>query len=196
MIIVLCVILLIVGSSVFAWVYFKQKGKLSSDPSVAVLPSVVVDTTVPDVVPPIATTPEPTKVDGDVAIVSTDPSGDSAKQIARIFVEQWGSYSLLHQFSTLDNASLYATPEVRSYLKIKKQQLMASDTPVPQIISDVLGLSIGERSETTMTITVSARRSERLNGSETLYKQKALVKLVKEGDTWLVARAEWNETKF
>lgn len=129
-------------------------------------------------------------------IVIEDMQGETVKQIARVFVEQWGSLSKNSDFSSLDDAKIYATESMKNWLTSQKKQYLEKPDLIEQTVTTVLGLNIFERNENKIVVHASARRVLKRAESEVEYNQKAVITLIKQGDLWLVDRAEWSKTTF
>lgn len=131
----------------------------------------------------------------DEPVVYEDEEGEQLKQLARVFVEAWGSQSELNDYQSLDMAVAYATELFKPDLRARQTAFRSGDG-IPHIITSAQGLSIEKRGDARVTVVVSTQRIERLNDNEKKYNQKATVELVKVGEDWLVDSAQWSEGTF
>lgn len=173
--------------------YFGSRDRQDADIDVDVdIVDEVLDTYVPDEVPALEIEEEEYE---EEEIVVVDPEGDTVKQIVRVFVEQWGSHTAT-DFSTIDNAKMYASQELGFGLDGMKQALENSSDPVMHIVTEVLGLKITERTDIDMIVEASAHRVERANGNLKKYNQRAVVELIQVEGVWLVNRSVWGDSTF
>lgn len=118
---------------------------------------------------------------------------EERKQIARVFVESWGSLDSSQFYRGLDMASVYGTASMQEFLRQEKVRLSESGVET-HVITSVFGLSVEESDDDRMVVVVSARRNDVIKNST--YKQKARVTMVDVNGEWRVQRAEWFEKTF
>ena len=163
---------------------------------------------VADDVPEKETVPEFTQEDYDVPkevppllldekeeAVIDDPEADRIKQVARVFVELWGSYSQANDFENFDDAVYFATDDMADVLRAKKFELKGSDDS-EQTVSSALTAKLVERSDGNARLEVLAMRTVSIGGTDESYRQRAFVDMVLVGDAWLVSGASWSEKTF
>lgn len=194
------IILIVLAALVFVvggmW-WLRGRGdvkKESATDTGPVVDGVVLDTAVPDSIPPLQIEGEPVP-EPDIPVVYADEQGEQLKQVTRLFVEAWGSQSSLNGYQSFDMAAVYATDAMKFDLQDRKSALLAAEN-VPNIVTTVYGLNIEKKESTRMTIVASARRVERAHDDEKTYNQKATVILTLIGSDWLVSDAEWAEATF
>lgn len=119
---------------------------------------------------------------------NVDPDELLAKQISRIFVERFMTYSNQNDNKHVEDALKLATVEMESY--IKAQSLQKSND-YQGVTTRVLSSSVREKAENKITVEVSVQQELRSAKTSELVQKKARVELVKGTNTWLVSGFFW-----
>ncbi len=185
-------VLVLVIAVLVAVFYFGSKDR-SDDfeefPEVEDVEVSVEDTVVPEEVPALEN-------ESEEEIVIDDPEGEQIKQIARVFVELWGSYSLDNDFENFDDAAHFGTLEVFDYLNGLKLELQSDNDKPHQIVSSAMSAKFVERDVSYAELEVLAVRVERNDGVEREYRQRAFIEMTEFESGWLVSRATWSDKTF
>ena len=125
---------------------------------------------------------------GGTAPQNVDPDELLAKQISRIFVERFMTYSNQNDNKHVEDALKLASADMESY--IKAQSLQKSND-YQGVTTRVLSSSIREKVENKITVEVSVQQELRSAKTSELVQKKARVELVKTEKTWLVSGFFW-----
>lgn len=172
----------------------------------------------PEVIPPITTstlplaeadsveTPTTTPGDRPRNYQSYDVSQEAPYQVvaydaekkAKLFAERFGSFSNQSNYSNIADVTILMTPDMRTwaenYLAELRRQPYSGDyygIITTAIFSETLAY---DEAAGTINLVVTTERQE-TKGLEVgpLYEQKIEIDLIKEGNDWLVDRAQWRE---
>lgn len=172
----------------------------------------------PAVVPPVATstlplaeadpieTPTTTPGDRPRNYQSYDVSQEDPYQVvaydaekkAKLFAERFGSFSNQSNYSNIADVTILMTPSMRvwaeNYLAELRRQPYSGDyygIITTAIVSETLAY---DEAAGIINLVITTERQE-TKGLEAgpLYEQKIEIDLVREGNDWLVDRAQWRE---
>ena len=116
---------------------------------------------------------------------------NGATQLAKVFVERFGTYSTDNDFQNIKEVQSLATPALWS----KISQLIGvknSDSSFIGVTTKVISLELTDWSDTAATVKLKTMRTEEKNGTVSVRYQNATVDMVKIGGVWLVDKLVWN----
>lgn len=112
------------------------------------------------------------------------------ESFARVFTQIYGSFSSDNNYQNVYDVQALATPQLWSKIK-------PPTTPKPAaasftgVTTQVLLTSLLVWNGTSATVEVEALRTQTSAGKTSTFNQKAVVTLVKQGDSWLVDSFTW-----
>ncbi len=119
---------------------------------------------------------------------NVDPDELLAKQISRIFVERFMTYSNQNDNKHVEDALKLATVEMESFIK---SQSLKKSNDYQGATTRVLSSSIREKTENKIIVTVSVQQELRSAKTSEMVQKKGRVELVKGTNTWLVSGFFW-----
>lgn len=124
---------------------------------------------------------------------SVEPVGDPEdiylRQLARIFVERFGSFSNQNDNQHIVDALALSTKRMQSYIQSKEISFNSSYEGVTTI---VVASHVVTRNQARATVTVDVQRIVRALGTEKTEYQTGTISFSKEGDEWKVDSLFWN----
>ena len=120
---------------------------------------------------------------------SDEAEQNLAKQLAKIFVERYGSYSTDNNFQNLKEVESLVTDSFWSNISSKitnptKQEFTG-------VTTKVVAMKIPQSGKTEAVVELQTKRTEEKNGNISNSYQIVTVDMVKSGDSWLVSDAVW-----
>lgn len=114
---------------------------------------------------------------------------NGVKQLAKVFIERYGSYSTDNSGQNILEVRDLVTPELWGRLKSqiptkKADQFLGVTTQVVQF-------DISSWSENQAEVKLQTQRTEEKNNATSILQQPATVGLIKQGNTWLINRYAW-----
>ncbi len=187
-IIVSILVLLILGISIFLVV--KNKNKTSELQTVAPADNTAVTdngqtggqavtgTQVPDGLPAKTATPLEAQKNG-------------AQQLAKVFVERYGTYSTDNNFQNIKDVATLVTQSLWSKISAPITAKNISQSFVG-MTTKVVSMGLVSWSDTKATVELKTSRTEEKNGVITTRYQNATIGMLKVGSSWLVDKLVWN----
>jgi hypothetical protein len=117
-----------------------------------------------------------------------EPEEIYLRQLARIFVERFGSFSNQNDNQHIVDALALSTKRMQSYIQSKEISFNSSYEGVTTI---VVASHVVKRNQTTATVTVDVQRIVRTLGTEKTEYQTGTVGFSKEGGEWKVGSLFW-----
>lgn len=120
--------------------------------------------------------------------ISSDPEDVYLKQLSRILVERFGSYSNQNDNRHIADVLPLATEKMQAYLQSQGQAFGAAYSGTS---TKVVASRIEERSADRATVVVDVQRVVRKDGAERTEYQSGIVALLKRGNDWKVDGLFW-----
>lgn len=195
-IIISLVILIILGISIFLTVRFGKKPvttPATTDQSLPVGQETVVPTpespSTPVVNTPAATPP----------VSASNPEEiekNAAKQLAKVFIERYGTYSTDNGSENVLEIKSLVTPALWTTLSAKISNNIINPNQAPTaafsgMSTQVFNTELSDWMQTSATITMQLIRTEEKNGAQIVKHQNAEVDMVKQNEQWLVQNFKW-----
>lgn len=194
-IIISLVILIILGISIFLVITFGKKTvtptPTGQDLTVNEQTSVVPDSngsTVQIVDTPVNTVP--------VNISTEDIEKNTAKQLAKVFIERYGTYSTDNGTENVKEVKSLVVPALWTNLSAKLSTVEVNENQAPvgafsSMSTQVFNMELNNWTQTGATIAMQLVRVEEKNGTRTTKHQNAEVNMVKQNGQWLVQNFKW-----
>jgi hypothetical protein len=116
---------------------------------------------------------------------------NGAVQLAKVFVERYGTYSSDNDFQNIKEVETFVT--VALWSKISAP--MNSKTTTQGFVgmtTKVISMDLVAWSGTIATVELKTTRTEEKNGAVSTRYQNATVEMVKENTVWLINKISWN----
>ncbi|MBI5729270.1 MAG: hypothetical protein HY983_03480 [Candidatus Magasanikbacteria bacterium] len=190
-IIISIVVLFVLGVSVFLVVSSKKKavapGTTDGQPG-APAGSDVIDNSnfdqsrLPGATPPAAPAPANLPIKPSTAL---EVEQNAAKQIAKIFVERYNTFSTDNNLQNIREVEELVTPTLWKKLSAR----LGSTTPAPfymVITTQAFSTSIADWQDATAQVTIQTNKTTQKNGAITTARETITVTMTKLGNSWLV----------
>ncbi len=116
----------------------------------------------------------------------------AVQQLAKIFIERFGSYSTDSNFSNINEVQALVTPTL--WERIKPKTAAPATGQFVGVTTQVITMEITKyEADKSAAITLTAIRSENKSGQETRTQSIANVTMVKSGNNWLVDSFAWSK---
>jgi hypothetical protein len=112
------------------------------------------------------------------------------KQLAKVFVERYGTYSSDNNFLNLKEVKDLVTPGLWSSIKPTDSKRTGEFVGVT---TEAFYAEIVKKSATDATINVQTIRNQTKNNKLSTLQQVAVVRMLKQGDAWLVDKVVWEK---
>lgn len=196
-VIISLVVLFVLGISVFLVIRSRQTpaGTESTGTTVNGIPVNVIDSSNfnynPNVATPLAggEIPQGTPIKPASSI---EIEQNAARQLAKIFVERYNSYSTDNNFQNIIDVKELVTPELWQTLSAKIGKNPAAG-PFVGVTTKVFTSEIKTWDASSAAVSLSTAIGEEKNGVISNRQQTITIDLIKSGDNWLVAKFEWGE---
>jgi len=132
--------------------------------------------------PPAGATP------GAAPAVSYDPDEVYAAQVARIFVERFGSYSNQNDNQHIADAMVMATDRMAAWLET---QTLAPGVVYSGVITKVVASSVTKRETDRVEVTIDVQQVSEGEGAGGVTDKSGRVELLKVGNEWKVDGLYW-----
>ncbi len=186
-IIVSILVLFILGISIFLIVKNKNK---TAEPQTAVPADntaainngqVAVGTSVPEGLPAKVVSPLEAEKNG-------------AQQLAKVFVERYGTYSSDNNFQNIKEVQTLVTESLWSKISapITAKTTTSANQNFTGMTTKVISMDLTSWSDAKATVELKTSRIEEKNGVVTTRYQNAIVEMVKLNGVWLVNKLLWN----
>ena len=194
-IVISLIVFIVLGISIFLFVQSKKQAA-TKDQEIAVesLPADKIENNSADTVPAPAPVTEDTSNLKVNPVSSLDIHQNAAKQIAKIFLERFNSFSSESQYQNVRDVQTLVSKSYWSQLSekipaIKTGQNIAS--PFFSTVTKVYATKIVEWSDQLATVDLQAKVMEEKNGVIKNLDRQARVDLTSDGKNWLVEKFEW-----
>lgn len=110
---------------------------------------------------------------------------NAAKQIAKIFVERYNTFSTDNNFQNIREVEEIATPTLWKKLSLR----LGRATPAPLymvVTTQAFSTSIADWQDTTARVAIQTRKTTKNNGAATTTQETIMVMMAKQGSKWLV----------
>ncbi len=187
-IIISLVVLFVLGISLILLARNRQGGKTAAPTAEAPASNGVQNTNANGVVPqnpaaalsPAATIPP---------ISSLELEQNSVKQLAKVFIERYGTYSSDNNFQNLREVESLAAPEL--WKKISARMSTPAVGPFVGETVKTFSVNMLNWSDTAAELELKTLRTTEKGGVVAEKYQGVKVKLIKQGGAWLVSNFEW-----
>lgn len=129
----------------------------------------------------------------DVPVATGDPV-IMPNPVARAFVERFGSFSTESDYANIEDVMALATSGLQSRLQgIIAEARRTAGSAYYGVSTRVIAMEVVEETETSASLRITTQRQESIDSpANTTSSYKEIdVKLVREGDTWLVNDFSW-----
>ena len=116
---------------------------------------------------------------------------NGVQQLAKVFVERYGTYSTDNNFQNIKDVETLVTRSLWSKISapISSKTVSQSFTGVT---TKVISMDLTEWSDVKATVELKTSRIEEKNGVVTTRYQTAIVSMVKQNVVWLIDKISWN----
>lgn len=194
-IIVSVVVLIILGISIFLMSNFGKKIVSPSTPAAQNLPSTTQTNNSPTnaATQPVANTPTPTI---PVNITSEDIEKNATKQLAKIFIERYGTYSTDSGSDNIRDVRSLVTPALWATLSARPGDTVVNENMAPSgvfygISTQVFSMELINWLQDSAMISLQLVRTEERNGTRAAKHQNTEINMVKQNGKWLVQNFKW-----
>lgn len=129
-----------------------------------------------------------------VPVITTNPEDvqkNAAKQLARIFIERYNSYSTQNDYLNITEVKDLVTPTL--WKKISSRLNKPATGPFVGVTTQVLSTAITSWSPERAEVELRAVKDQDQNGSVTRTQQSVKVIMIKSGKTWLADSFVWEK---
>ncbi len=142
---------------------------------------------------PTGSTQQPTEIPAGLPVrqaSSEEILQNGVKQLARVFVERYGTYSSDNNSQNVTEVQVLVTPEV--WQRIKPQ----STTPATSFVgvtTQVVTMEMKAWTPDTAELYFKTVRTQQKDGATTTSQQNITVTMVRSGSSWLVSNFVWEK---
>ena len=115
---------------------------------------------------------------------------NGAVQLAKVFVERYGTYSSDNNFQNIKEVEALVTPALWSKISAP-MNAKTSTASFVGVTTKVISLELTAWSDTAATVELKTTRIEEKNGAVSTRYQNAIVQMVKTGGVWLADKLVW-----
>ena len=115
---------------------------------------------------------------------------NGAVQLAKVFVERYGTYSSDNNFQNIKEVEALVTPALWSKISAP-MNAKTSTASFVGVTTKVISLELTAWSDTAATVELKTTRIEEKNGAVSTRYQNATVEMVKTGGVWLADKLVW-----
>lgn len=123
---------------------------------------------------------------------SLEAEQNGVRQLAKIFVERYNSYSTDNNFQNIIDIKELVTPELWKTLSVKIGKTPTAGSFVG-VTTKVFTSDIKNWADNSATISLSTAINEEKNGVFSDRQQNVTVDMSKSGDNWLVSKFQWEK---
>lgn len=116
---------------------------------------------------------------------------NGAVQLAKVFVERYGTYSSDNNFQNIKEVESFVTPNLWSQISALMNSKAAPQSFVG-MTTKVISMNLVNWSDVRATVELKTIRTEERNGAVASRQQNATVYMVKQDSVWLADRLVWN----
>ena len=194
-IIVSVVVLIILGISLFLMSDFGKNAISPAAPTEQNLPETTQTNNSPvnTTEQPVVNTTIPTI---PVNITTEDTEKNAAKQLAKVFIERYGTYSTDNGSDNIRDVQGLVTPALWSTLSARINSTTVNENVAPSgafygISTQVFSMELVNWLPDNAKVSLQLVRTEEKNGIRTVKHQNAEVIMVKQNEQWLVQNFKW-----
>lgn len=122
---------------------------------------------------------------------SLEAEKNGATQLAKVFVERYGTYSTDNNFQNIKDVETLVTASLWSKISASMNSKNTSQSFVG-VTTKVISADLTNWSGTRATVELKTMRTEEKNGVATTRYQNATVEMVKQNTVWLIDKISWN----
>jgi len=115
---------------------------------------------------------------------------NGAVQLAKVFVERYGTYSSDNNFQNIKEVEALVTPALWSKISAP-MNAKTSTASFVGVTTKVISLELTAWSDIAATVELKTTRTEEKNGAVSTRYQNAIVQMVKTGGVWLADKLVW-----
>ncbi len=116
---------------------------------------------------------------------------NGAQQLAKVFVERYGTYSTDNNFQNIKDVETLVTQSLWSKISAPMSAKTTTGS-FAGVTTKVISMNLTSWSDTKATVELKTMRTEEKNGTVTTRYQNATVEMVKVGTSWLIDKIVWN----
>lgn len=183
------VILVILSISIFLIVMSKKKTAPVTETTPTTTDNIIDTTNFPAQL----TQPAATTVPAGVTVkppTSEEVQKNAAQQMAKIFIERYGSYSTDNDYQNIREVETLVTPNLWATLS-KKIGAPINGGEFYGVTTKAITTSIVDWAKTSAAVEINTMRTENKNGNILTSNQKVKVTVLQSGDQWVVDKFEW-----
>jgi len=183
------VILVILSISIFLIVMSKKKAAPAAETTPTTTDNIIDTTNFPAQL----TQPAATTVPAGVTVkppTSEEVQKNAAQQMAKIFIERYGSYSTDNDYQNIREVETLVTPNLWATLS-KKIGTPINGGDFYGVTTKAVTTNILDWAKTSAVVEINAMRTENMNGTISTSNQKVKVTVLQSGDQWVVDKFEW-----
>ena len=194
-IIISLVILIILGISIFLSVRFGKKTPTPTSTEQN-LPAAQ-ETVVPNTETPNTPVVETPAVNPPVSASNPEEiEKNAAKQLAKVFIERYGTYSTDNGSENILEVKSLVTTALWTTLSAKISNQTINENQAPTVAfsgmsTQVFNAELSNWTQTGATVTTQLVRTEEKNGTRTVKHQNAEITMIKQNGQWLVQNFKW-----
>lgn len=132
-----------------------------------------------------AIAPAPTTMPSQPA-TALEIEQNAAKQIAKIFVERYNTFSTDNNLQNIREVEELVTPTLWKKLSMRLTSATAPASPYMVVTTQAMSTAIATWQDTVAQVVIQARKTTDRNGTTTTAEETITVAMVKQGNNWLV----------
>ncbi len=140
-------------------------------------------------VPASIATPIPEGLPAKI-VTPLEAEKNGVQQLAKVFVERYGTYSSDNNFQNIKDVQALATKSLWSKISVKMTASGAGS--FSGMTTKVIGTDLVSWSDSKASVELKTVRTEEKNGKITTYYQNADVEMAKQDGEWLANKLIWN----
>ncbi len=140
-----------------------------------------------------------TIVESNTEPVETTTAPVEMTRLANFFAERYGSYTTDSNFANITNLKPYMTTAMQKNADAYVASQRASLTGAyMEVVTKVVSTTVLDSADTTATVRLTTQRVKSGDTFEenNVYYEDLVLSLVKNGDTWLINQAQWQDTEI
>ncbi len=142
---------------------------------------------------PIVNAPAPAL---PINLTSEDVEKNTAKQLAKVFIERYGTYSTDNGSENVKEIKSLVTSALWTTLSARMNNIGVNENQAPTgvfygISTQVFNMELNNWTGSSATIAMQLARTEEKDGIRTVKHQNAEVNMVKQNEKWLAQNFKW-----
>ncbi|MFH1789814.1 MAG: hypothetical protein ABH832_01980 [bacterium] len=114
---------------------------------------------------------------------------NAAKQIAKTFVERYGSYSSQNDYQNIKDVESLVSG--RLWSELSKRMTGAQSNEFSRVITKVISANLTDLGSEQYSVDIQTIRDEERAGVQSNYQQEATATVIKSSGSWVVGSFEW-----